>query len=436
MTEPRRRRILDRKFHMPDHTSCFLFSLPKAGSVLLNSLVRDLAAEVGLDYRSLMDEFFIAGVADDEIPDDIGSTLPADGCVFGGFRSWPERLKVPILGDCRKVFLIRDPRDMLVSQYFSVRHSHPLPGGNGRLHEEFVRGRQQALAMTIDDFVLDNCQEVIRHLQGYRPILDDPLTRIYRYEDVIFSKAEWAYDMAQFFGWPLSAERCAEIASRHDRKVTGENPLSHVRRVAPGDHLEKLRADTVARVDFRLRCVLAAFGYRGSSYCPEALDHRAIPVVADLSKSIVGMRMEAVTTAVPPTDCLPLRVAAEGQLIDDGSVVCEGYWLEDGAGQVVNCVTRDAPFRVRYVITARCDLPEALLGVSLIHARSGLQAGRNSADIGAVPLVAGQRLLVTWDVARLAQAGEYFGSVGISSFRDPMQFHLRQYRARPFFVTV
>lgn len=424
------------EFRMPDHASCFLFSLPKAGSVLLNSLVRDLGAEAGLGYRSLMDEFFVAGIADDEIPAGAGRNLPADNHVFGGFRNWPERLDVPILANCRKVFLVRDPRDMLVSQYFSVRHSHPLPGGSGRLREAFERARQQALDMSIDDFVLDNSQEVIRHLQGYRSILEDPLTRIYRYEDVIFSKADWAFDMAQFFGWNIRAERCAEIAARHDRRVDGEDPARHIRRVAPGDHLDKLRAETVVRLDYRLRCVLAAFGYAGTSHCLEALGHEAIPDVADLARAIVGVQVETVTDVLPPTDGLPLMVSAEGQMIDDGSVACEAYWLEDAAGQVVRRVAKGMPFRVRYVIRALRDLSEALLGVSLYHARSGLQTGRNSSDAGPVSVAAGQCLLVTWDVSGLPQGGEYFASLGISSFGEPLQFRLRQYRARPFIVAV
>lgn len=55
---------------MVDRNSCFALSLPKAGSVLANYLVRYLGAEMGMNLRSLMDEFFSGGIADADIPVD------------------------------------------------------------------------------------------------------------------------------------------------------------------------------------------------------------------------------------------------------------------------------------------------------------------------------------------------------------------------------
>ena len=54
------------------------------------------------------------------------------GRVYGGFRSMPLVFaQSELYRRSRKILLVRDPRDALVSEYFSLAYSHGLPEAEG-----------------------------------------------------------------------------------------------------------------------------------------------------------------------------------------------------------------------------------------------------------------------------------------------------------------
>ena len=77
--------------------SVYAFSLPKAGSVLLDSIMRALSAPVGLTYVSIMGEFFHLGLAEQNVPGETSKIFLDHGYCFGGFRSFPQRFEIPNL---------------------------------------------------------------------------------------------------------------------------------------------------------------------------------------------------------------------------------------------------------------------------------------------------------------------------------------------------
>ena len=90
-------------------------SLHKAGSTLLYDMLRSLAPEAGLAFVSLQDHFFRAGVAQKDEPPEAASLILPRGYCYGGFRGVPV-FDIPILGTAQVVVLVRDPRDMAVSE--------------------------------------------------------------------------------------------------------------------------------------------------------------------------------------------------------------------------------------------------------------------------------------------------------------------------------
>lgn len=239
--------------------SIFIVGLVKSGSTLLNRIMRPLSEGAGLRFRSPANDARQRGL---ELAD-VEVAFEPEGQAYGGFRNLPWPL--PEFAAGRTVFLVRDPRDALTSLYFSVAYSHGPPGSaeGTTMLERFERRRAAVRAMTIDAFVLGEAAALIRVAEETLGHL--PAHRRYRYEDVIFDKQTWALDMMSYLGLSPPRRRVASIVGRNDVVPALEDPQAHVRRVTPGDHREKLKAETIAQLDDRLAGVLERLGYGPST---------------------------------------------------------------------------------------------------------------------------------------------------------------------------
>lgn len=232
--------------------SVAVFAMPKAGSVMLDRIMRDLSAHVGLTYVSIMEEFFRIGLPDANMPMETSEIFVETGYCYGGFRYFPRRFEIPILDTARPVLLVRDPRDMLVSHYYSMRESHPEPGRTLSSVSSKMSMRDWARELEIDDYTHKASETFRRFLTNYRTILCAKYdTKVYRYEDIIYAKTDWVSDLAEHFGWDLPGDLAADIAKKQEIIPKKEAPNQHVRQVHPGNFKSKLRPDTLTRRSVR-----------------------------------------------------------------------------------------------------------------------------------------------------------------------------------------
>jgi hypothetical protein len=224
--------------------------------------MRDLSSRVGLTYVSIMEEFFAIGLPDANMPPETSAIFVPHGYCYGGFRYLPRRFEIPILADAKPILLVRDPRDMLVSHYYSMRDSHPEPGNALKSVNSRMTMRDWARSLEIDDYVHKAAETFRRFLTNYRTILcADYSTKIFRYEDVIYRKAEWVEGIADHFGFEMTPAVAAEIAGKQDIIPEKESTSQHVRQVHPGNFKQKLRPDTVAQLDEYFAEEMVFFGY-------------------------------------------------------------------------------------------------------------------------------------------------------------------------------
>lgn len=245
----------------PEAPSVLLFALPKAGSVLLERLVAPMSRLAGLGWISVPGALFARGLRDTDPRPELARVFVPRGYCYGGFRRFPLGFDIPILDACRRIFLVRDPRDMLVSHYFSLLLSHPMPGA-GSAAEGFERQRRRVAEIGIDEHVLEAARPYREMFAGYARVLDLPDTRLFRYEDVIFQKRRWVRDIADHFGWSIPDEDADAIADAQDILPEEERPSEHVRQVRPGNYRLKLRDATIARLNEIFADELERFGYR------------------------------------------------------------------------------------------------------------------------------------------------------------------------------
>jgi Sulfotransferase domain len=247
----------------PGLSSVYVFSLPKAGSVLLDSIMRALSERVRLTYVSLMGEFFNLGLAEQEIPSSASRVFVDNGYCFGGFRSYPKTFAIPNLTSQKSILLVRDPRDMLVSHYFSMRSSHANPGKALTTSRKSLPRRDHARIMSVDEYALDLANYYVRQLNRYSDVLEanrDKFT-VFRYEDVIFNKRAWVADICNAFEWDVPKRVRNRVADRNDVVPRTENEARHIRQVTPGDGMRKLQRETIEKLNELFDKHLAYFGY-------------------------------------------------------------------------------------------------------------------------------------------------------------------------------
>lgn len=246
----------------PGATAFFVLGVRKSGSSLLNNLVKALAEKNGHNFVDVAGTLFKQGVAVSDWQTDASlADILAPGNVYGGFRNAPSSLdQAPLFRDGRKVLLVRDPRDALVSEYFSNAYSHSVPVG-GESREGMLKLRELALESEINHYVLEMSHSLKRTLQEFLKLERDRNCRIFRYEDVIFDKKTLISDICTFFGWRVSDHLRELMLGWADVRPSEERPTEFVRRVTPGDHREKLRPDVIAQLTSLFSEEMTRFGY-------------------------------------------------------------------------------------------------------------------------------------------------------------------------------
>lgn len=259
--------------HKAGAATCFVLGVRKSGSSIMNSMVDALSRINERHYVDIAGRLFQQNILEkDWRTDPAVLQVFAPGNVYGGFRAMPlvfERSSV--FQAARKILLVRDPRDALVSEYFSNAYSHSLPGkdaeGAGGAHEGGAREgmlnmRKVALAAQIEDYVLSRAKDLKHTMMEYARVARDPQTRLFRYEEVIFDKRRWIRDIAAHFSWTAGSPAFLDgMMSWADVVPTEERNTEFVRKVTPGDHKDKLSPGTIARVNELLREPMQVFGY-------------------------------------------------------------------------------------------------------------------------------------------------------------------------------
>ena len=252
------------------------YTTHKAGSMVLHRILKDICELNRIRYYSpskaqLPFDRMFAG--DDFI-------AKKGGC-FG-----PIRFFVPTkaIADASVILHLRDPRDVLVSMFYSYCYMH---AGEIEAHTGY---RKEVAEAGIDRFVLDMVGEAFyeyhgdygigsRYKQHVGTVLDRyerylsellsrPNTIAVSYEEMVLSFPSWLEKIVSAFDLKDPDETRAVVAARHANSVAAgeEDAWSHKRKVTPGDHREKLQSETIRRLDQIFAPVLDKLGYSMPAY--------------------------------------------------------------------------------------------------------------------------------------------------------------------------
>jgi hypothetical protein len=250
---------------VPDFPSFFLFALVKSGSTLVNALIRDLLTECGVPLIDLPTHLFDRGIDINAFQCDLAALFPLKGYCFSGFRVIPPWLiGSDVLRRARKVVVVRDPRDILVSWYYSVKHSHFFPAVATPQFDAVVNSMRRHTELSVDEFCIAYSWFLNAELSKLRIFLRDEDVLILRYENFVYDKITLAKDICRWCGLNISEQRIAEFAATYDAFPKSEELHSHIRQVHPRDHERKLRPETIAALNASLGNFLDAFSYKAA----------------------------------------------------------------------------------------------------------------------------------------------------------------------------
>jgi len=243
---------------------CYAFSIHKAGSTLMHSMIAGVCKRAKIPGVSIPDALFKLGIFEKDWAGDRALLeLFEPGRIYFGFRHLPEIL----LGDTvnlrekKSVLLVRDPRDALVSQFFSYGGkyiSHKLPEKGSEVFLQKVKATED---LTIDEYVLRASQNYLGKLVAYRENLNFDNVLLCKYEDIYFDKRTFLKEIFQHFGFEVDSRVVDDVASKHDIRPEVEDPTMHIRKGAPGDHVDKLQPRTIAKLNGLFAATCNWFGY-------------------------------------------------------------------------------------------------------------------------------------------------------------------------------
>lgn len=237
--------------------------LHKSGSTMVTGLFTRLLKSLDLPLANLA-----RMMHQRDIPPRIWENDPRMAQVFRpgvsyvGFRGLPKFMDADFIAASRMIVLVRDPRDALVSGFFSFGPggSHVRPPGE-QLRAEQDAARKEDEGLDIDQWVIKHAVRFGKQFRDILPLKSMPTVKIYRYEDVLFDKVTFLKDALAHLDVKCPLPRIQRIVDREAPLPTVENPKVHIRKATPGDHRAKLRPETIAELDRLLADVLAGFDY-------------------------------------------------------------------------------------------------------------------------------------------------------------------------------
>lgn len=235
------------------------FGHHKCGTQWMRQIVADLCPAVGRE------QVIFNGVQD--FDKDLVAAIPDPGGTFLCYTNADHRFVQPI-EQLRGVHVVRDPRDVVVSAYFSHLHSHPLFGALAERREK-LQSVSEAEGIML---MLEDRKYQFRAMRDWD--YNDPRVLEVRMEDITTDMGTHLPRIFEFLGLgpaegvsPKLVDqivRSRDFASIAGRPPGEEDVTSHYRKGVAGDWVNHFRPEHVAYFKEHYGDLLIALGYETS----------------------------------------------------------------------------------------------------------------------------------------------------------------------------
>lgn len=243
--------------------SVYFFTFHKCASTLFSAYV--LKNIKDLEHVDYADQIFNGTISFDE-----ALKFEKKGMVYGPIRLSvgtvrpASRLLVQpttqpdFIRDKIALFLIRDPRDILVSSYYSFGFSHVMSPVK-EVHESQQKVREAIQKMTVDEYALS---EVDKHIRKFKFLHEVSVSCergvVLRYEDMVHDFDSFVEQLCRYVSFD---RKVIEEMYRRSRPKEAEDAMAHQRSGQTQGFRNKLQPDTITALNEKLSETLNLFGY-------------------------------------------------------------------------------------------------------------------------------------------------------------------------------
>jgi hypothetical protein len=236
--------------------SLVFFTVHKSASTFFNWYLADLAQQTGHIYIDVNGYYVTQGEKGREKqkdPETLKRTFVNRGIIYGPLRNY---LPVPEIQDYRVVLVLRDPRDVLTSQYFSIKNSHPL------LTPELIKRRRIAKEVTIDEHVISQADRFVKTYDEYiQNVLGKDNVLFLKYENLIKDFRTCLQEINRHCELGLTAKQITLLDKSEVFTRKKEDQQSHIRKISAGDHKDKLKPETISILNGKFGNILKKLDY-------------------------------------------------------------------------------------------------------------------------------------------------------------------------------
>lgn len=237
----------------------FVYALHKSASMFLVRFFRDVSERSGFAYYSRNNG------NEKDLLEDISTSF-----CYGPTRTFElDRRNFKHIEQQFHLFQVRDPRDVLVSQYFSFGWIH----SDRAWSKAHIRERDYIQSVDIDRYVLSRAKKTdkakrLALKKRYEPILkhanhDEVNIAFLKYEDMVTDFRAWLPAAIKAFAFPDEGKIIDELFESYYRDFIPpkEDQQQHKRKITPGDHVDKLKPETIGELNSIFNEELELFGY-------------------------------------------------------------------------------------------------------------------------------------------------------------------------------
>jgi hypothetical protein len=236
--------------------SFIFFTVHKSASMLMENFLNDVSKETKMPQIDINGYFATQGdegIEKQKEKNFLQKIFKAQGYVYGPLRFY---LPVPELEKYPVVLLLRDPRDVLTSQYYSIRATHPL------ITKKLIERRKIALKSTVDEHVRSQTPRFVQTYNEYiENVLGKPNVLFLKYEDMVNDFGAFIEKINAHCKLNLTPEQILKLDRTKTFETQGEDRSQHKRKVIPGDHKEKLQPETIEWLNKEFDDILKTLNY-------------------------------------------------------------------------------------------------------------------------------------------------------------------------------
>ena len=237
-----------------DHQSILFFTLHKCASMYVSKLLKEILKSTNITFIDLSTYLNFVGQSiyalDESLKEKTSRAFNPKGYFYTAIRD-PRILEIVKNQEKFKILLLlRDPRNVLTSAYFSLGYTHKLPI-NELKREEFLDWRNVVSNQEVDDYLVKVKQYWLNNYTYYcQNLLGKPNVLFVKYEDMTNNFDNWLNTVVQFLEANVSQKKLDKVINK-----ARKNKVESV------DYKQKLKPETIDLLNLEFREVLNMLGY-------------------------------------------------------------------------------------------------------------------------------------------------------------------------------